>query len=50
MTDCWTLSELKPHYGLSKEGLSVFDYGVFLNHDKKLLLTIQNRLETEDSI
>ena len=43
MAACWTLSELKPHYGLRKEGLTVFNYESFLDYNKALG-SIQNRI------
>lgn len=49
MAACWTLSELKPHYGLRKEGLTVFNYESFLDYNKALG-SIQNRIETEESV
>lgn len=49
MAACWTISELRPHYGLAKEGLAVFNYEAFLDYNKALGVA-QSRLETEESV
>lgn len=49
MAECWTLSELHVKYGLTREGLPVFDYEHFLSYNRTLGLA-QSKLETEDTI
>jgi hypothetical protein len=49
MAACWTLSELRPHYGLARDGLIVFNYESFLDYNKALGIA-QSRLETEESV
>jgi hypothetical protein len=49
MAECWTLSELHTHYGLTREGLPIFDYEHFLAYNRTLGLA-QSKLETEDTI
>ena len=40
MTTCWTLSDLVPHYKISFEGLSEFNFEDFHTFNKQLYQTL----------
>lgn len=44
MAECWTISDLKDKYKLSREGLAVFDFDQFVKFNKALELA-QSKLE-----
>lgn len=45
MAECWTPSEFNSKYGLTREGLPIFDYEHFLAYNRSLGLA-QSKVET----